>query len=88
MHHSHGERLKNALEFCVDAAVLIPDYHFYSTEAFFPRGGGEGLISEHLCSGKAVVLHLLQRCRPHEAAILSVTHQNIPVDLFKADYTR
>lgn len=49
----------------MDAAVLIPDYHFYSTEAFFRGGGIDFCLSiEHLCSGKAAVLHLLALRRP------------------------
>lgn len=85
-----GERrtkIKNVLEFSVDAAVLIRDYHFYSAEAFF----GIDSVSlvhithqsaEHLHKGEAAVLHLSQLRRCRRATILSVKHQNIWVDLF------
>lgn len=56
-------KIKNVLEFSVDAAVLIRDYHFYSAEALF----GIDSVSlvhithqsaEHLYKGEAAVFHL------------------------------
>lgn len=75
-------KIKNMLEFSVDAAVLIQDYHFYSAEALFGIDSVSLVhITNHsaepLYKGEAAVLHSFQLRRCRRAAILSVNHQNI-----------